>query len=176
MRPAPFPAPEDAPAAERPSKTQRKQASHDLQALGAALAALPEERIEVLPIDDALREAVLAYRRTRSHEGRRRQMQFIGRLMRNVDAAPIREAVEAERSGRAADAVALHEAERWRAALVADDDAITRWAGAHPDTDTQQLRMLVRNARKDAALATQQRSGRAYQELFRFLRDRLNHD
>jgi ribosome-associated protein len=176
MRPSPATVPEVDEAAEQPSKTRRKQASHDLQDLGVALAALSDDRIAALPIDERLRDAVLAYRRTRSHEGRRRQMQFVGKLMRTVDVEPIRRAVEAERSGRALDAAALHEAERWRAALIADDAALTRWTAAHPGIDTQQLRGLVRNARRDAALAPELRSGRAYRELFRHLREQLSHD
>lgn len=162
--------PETAPAPERPSKTQRKKASHDLQDLGEALVALPDERIAPLPLSDTLRDAVGEYRRTRSHEGRRRQMQFIGKLMRQVDAEPIRDAVTAMRLGRAKDALALHEAERWRAELIADDAALTAWVERHPTTDSQQLRSLVRNARKDAALAPEQRSGRAYRELFQFIK------
>jgi ribosome-associated protein len=176
MRPSPAPVPEDDEAADRPSKTRRKQASHDLQDLGVELAAMSDERVAALPIDERLRDAVLAYRRTRSHEGRRRQMQFVGKLMRTVDIEPIRRAVEAERTGRALDAAALHAAERWRAELIADDEALTRWAAAHPGIDTQQLRGLVRNARKDAALAPEQRSGRAYRELFRALRETLTHE
>jgi ribosome-associated protein len=177
MHPHPIPEPtDDAAAPQRPSKTQRKQASHELQALGAELAALPLERIDALPLGDALRAAVLEYRRTRSHEGRRRQMQFIGRLMRGVDAEPIRQLVDGERLGSAQDAIALHQVERWRADLIAGDDALTRWIATHPDSDAQRLRGLVRNARADAAVAPEQRSGRAYRELFRYLREHLNHE
>ena len=159
---------------EKPSKTQRKAASHALQDLGEELAALPADRIATLPLDESLRDAVLELQRTRSHEGRRRQMQYIGKLMRGTDTAAIRAAVEGARHGRAQDAAALHEAERWRTDLIADDDALTRFAAAHPAADLQALRALVRNARKDAALTPEQRSGRAYRELFRTLRDLLN--
>lgn len=161
---------DDAPAAERPSKTQRKKASHELQDLGEALVALPADRVAALALPETLHDAVAEYRRTRSHEGRRRQMQYIGKLMRGVDTAPIREAVDAVRLGRATDALALHEAERWRAELIAGDDATTAFVQRHPQVDAQQLRTLVRNARKDAALAPEQRSGRAYRELFQFIR------
>lgn len=98
-------------------------------------------------------------------------MQYIGKLMRGVDAEPIREAVAAMQLGQARDALALHEAERWRAELLASDDAIERWRAAHPAADLQRLRSLVRAARKDAAASPEQRSGRAFRELFRFLRD-----
>lgn len=157
-------------ADERPSKTQRKKASHELQDLGEALVALPESRVQALDIPEGLRDAVHEYRRTRSHEGRRRQMQYIGKLMRGVDTAPIRQAVLDMQLGRAKDSLSLHEAERWRAELIADDAGIGAFVQQYPATDTQQLRSLVRSARKDAALAPEQRSGRAFRELFQFIK------
>ncbi|MDH5540554.1 MAG: DUF615 domain-containing protein, partial [Rhizobacter sp.] len=116
------------------------------------------------------------YKRTRSHEARRRQMQFIGKLMRSIDAEPIRVAVAEAQLGRAHDSLALHQAERWRAELLASDDALTRWTAQHPQSDLQQLRSLVRNARKDAAAEAQNRSGRAYRELFQFIKSMQAHD
>ena len=158
------------PEAERPSKTRRKQDSHDLQDLGEALVALPENRLADLDIDESLRGAIDEYKRTRSHEGRRRQMQYIGKLMRRTDPEPLREAVAAMQLGRAKDSLALHEAERWRAELIASDDALTRWSAEHPEGDLQQLRSLIRAARKDAAAVPEERSGRAYRELFKFIK------
>ena len=154
MRPsdlAPDPAPAD-DALERPSKTQRKKASHELQDLGEALVALPESRLETLAIPETLRDAVREHRRTRTHEGRRRQMQYIGKLMRGADVEPIRQAVTDMQLGRAKDALALHEAERWRTELIANDDDVTRFMEVHAGVDVQHLRDLIRNARKDAAL------------------------
>jgi ribosome-associated protein len=72
--------------------------------------------------------------------------------------------------GRAQDSLALHQAERWRAELIADDEALTRWAAEHADTDLQQLRSLVRSARKDAKGVPEKRSGRAFRELFQFIK------
>jgi ribosome-associated protein len=164
------------PLAERPSKTRRKQDSHDLQVLGAALVELPESRLALLPLGEPLLEAVHAYKRTRSHEGRRRQMQYIGKLMRAVDSEPIRQAVAEAQLGSARDSLALHLAERWRAELIASDDAMTRWIAKHPQSDVQQLRSLVRAARKDAAAQTELRSGRAYRELFQFIKSMQAHD
>ncbi len=153
-----------------PSKTQRKKAMHELQALGEALVAMPDARIESLGVDERLLDAIRQLRRTRTHEGRRRQMQYVGKLMRGADAGPIREAVAQSQLGHAHDALALHEAERWRAELLADDDALERWRAVHESSDLQQLRSLVRAARKDAAAQPEQRSGRAFRELFRFIR------
>ena len=160
----------DALASERPSKTRLKQASHALQELGEAVVALPEARLAGLGVDETLLDAILQYKKTRTFEGRRRQMQYIGKLMRLHDVEPIRAAVADLQLGRAQDSLALHQAERWRAELLADDAAATRWAGAHPGADVQQLRSLIRAARKDAALVPEKRSGRAYRELFQFIK------
>ena len=161
---------------DRPSKTRLKQDSHELQDLGEALVELPEYRLAGLALSEPLLDAVREYKRTRTHEGRRRQMQYIGKLMRRADTEPIRQAVTDLQLGRAKDSLALHQAEHWRAELIADDDALTRWAGEHPDADVQQLRSLVRSARKDAALVPEQRSGRAYRELFQFIRNASHHE
>ena len=162
---------DSSPAAEgfdefnRPSKTQRKKDSHDLQDLGEALVALPDDRLDGLPMLDSLREAIREYKRTRSHEGRRRQMQYVGKLMHRADEAVLREAVAAATLGTAQNALALHEAESWRAELIASDDAMTRWLNEHPETDTQALRSLVRQARKDAAgLAAEARQPKSFRD------------
>ena len=162
---------EPLPRAQRPSKTRLKEASHELQSLGAALVELSDERLARLGLPEPLLDALQAYRRIRSHEARRRHMQLIGKLMRGADVDAARRAVDELRLGRARDSLALHQAERWRAELIADDEAATRFASAHPGTDTQRLRSLVRNARKDAALQPEQRSGRAFRELFQFVRE-----
>lgn len=154
----------------RPSKTRRKQASHDLQSLGEALVEMPASRLADLEMPESLRDAIRDYGNTRSHEGRRRQMQYIGKLMRRVDPEPLREAVAAMQLGHARDSLALHQAEHWRSELIADDEAVTRWAGEFPHSDVQQLRNLVRSARKDASADPEKRSGKAFRELFRFIR------
>lgn len=156
---------------ERPSKTRMKQASHELQELGEAAVALPDARIEALAIAEELLDAIRLYKKTKSFEGRRRQMQYIGKLMRKHEVEPIRQAVTDMQLGRAKDSLALHQAERWRADLLADDEATTRWIAEHPGSDAQQLRSLVRAARKDAALVPEKRSGRAFRELFQFIKE-----
>ena len=155
----------------KPSKTRRKQASHDVQALGEALVDFPDDRLERIGISEPLIDAVRACRTIRAHEARRRQMQLIGKLMRAQDIEPVKQAVAEAQLGRVRDSLALHRAERWRAELLADDGATTRFATAHAAADLQQLRALVRNARKDASLVPEKRSGRAYRELFKFIRE-----
>ena len=158
---------------ERPSKTALKKQAHEQQSLGEALAALSEARLAALDMPEALREALREYQRTKSHEGRRRHRQLIGKLMRLADLAPLQEAVAQAQLGRAHDALALHRAEHWRVELVGDDEALTRWLAEQPGTDTQQLRTLIRNARKEAALPPEQRHGRAWRELFQFIKPAL---
>lgn len=161
----------------RPSKSQLKRESHDLQALGQALTELPDSRLADAPMPEALREAILDFRRTRSHEGRRRQMQYVGKLMRTADIEPLREVVAAARLGTARDALRLHEAEQWRTALLAEDEALTRWAAEHPDSDLQHLRSLIRAAgadvKPDAGAGRSVRQTNSYRELFQFIKEHL---
>ena len=164
---------DDGAVRERPSKTQLKTQSHDLQTLGVAVAALSDDRLARIDMPERLRDAIVAYRKTRSHEGRRRQMQYVGKLMHSADEAVLREAVAEATLGSARETLLLHEAERWRVALVADDDALTRWLLDHPGCDTQQLRSLVRAARRAAALPIEQRQPKSYRELFQFLKPHL---
>ena len=158
----------------RPSKTQMKTQSHALQALGQQLAALSDAALEAIEMPEPLLDAIVLFRRTKSHEGRRRQMQYVGKLMRGADEDLLREAVAAATLGSAQNSLALHEAERWRAEMIAGDDALTRWLVAHPDTDSQQLRSLVRAARRDAAgLPPEERQPKSFRELFQFIKPML---
>jgi ribosome-associated protein len=171
---------------ERPSKSRRKADAHALQTLGRDLTELSLEQLARIAMDEPLREAVLAFKNTRSHEGKRRQMQLVGKLMRFSDAEPLREAVAALKLGRAEDSLSLHKAEAWREALVAADDAVTRFANEHRGVDVQQLRTVVRNVRHERAQLAQSaaaqpsgpvaatrgeaRHGKAYRDLFKLIR------
>lgn len=157
-----------------PSKTARKKQAQALQDLGLALSRLPADQRQVLEMPEDLREAIDDYLTTRSHEGRRRQLQFVGKLLRRVDPTPLLAAVERFESGRTADADRLHVIERWRDALIVDDEALTRWIAAHPETDVQQLRSLIRSARSDSSAGESgQRQPKSYRQLFRLLRRAL---
>jgi ribosome-associated protein len=164
--------------AERPSKTRRKQQSHDLQSLGEALAAMGDDRLTRLVADGAMSESLLdalrEYKRTRSFEGQRRQMQYVGKLMRQLDAEPLREAVAEQRLPGARATLRLHQAERWRDELIADDAALTRWIAEFPDSDAQVLRSLVRAARKDGVRPLGERQGRHHRDVFRFVQQALD--
>jgi len=165
---------------ERPSKTQLKKTMHELQSLGKELLELSDARLQSIPMSDSLRLALQELKRTRSHEGRRRQLQYVGKLMRRADAQPLREAVATQQLGPARETFALHEAERWRDRLLASDGALTDWLALHPESDAQSLRTLIRNARREAPEAAPPegagrapRKGRSYRELFRTLSEQL---
>jgi len=150
------------------SKTKRKQEMTELQSLGVKLVALPESQIADMPMEDRLREAVLEAKRITSHEAKRRQMQYVGKLMRKIDPEPLRERLEAM-TGHSARAAAQHRRlEGWRERLLADDEALTAFAAEHPDADLQALRTLIRNARKEQKAA---KPPRAYRELFRLIKE-----
>ena len=141
---------------------------HELQALGVALAGLPESQLKAMSLDDDLREALLESKRIKSHEAKRRHMQYIGRLMRDIDPAPLR-AQLAQVEGHSAQANARHRRlESWRERLLADDGALTAFAAEYPGADLQALRSLIRNSRKEQK---EGRPPRAYRELFRLLKD-----
>lgn len=138
-----------------------------LQQLGAQLVELNEQQIETMQLPEALLEAVLEAKRLSKREARRRQLQYIGRLMRDIDAEPIRDRLD-EWLGQGHERTAqLHTLERWRDELLAGDPALERFLRAYPHADSQKLRTLIRNARREQGAALEPRS---YRELFRVLR------
>ncbi len=158
---------------DRPSKSQLKRDMTALQALGEELLTLPEKRVAALNLPEALMDAIKEGRRivaSSARSGKKRHLQLIGKLMRAVDPAPIREAVAEFKLGRAQDSLELHQAERWRERLVEDDNALQGFIDSFDEVDVQQLRSLIRAARKDRALAPEQRNGRAWRELFQFIK------
>lgn len=151
-----------------PSKTQRKQEAHARQDIGERLVQLSEERLGTLELTEELRRAVLEAKRLRAHGARRRQMQYIGKLMRRVEVEPILAQLDAVTQGAQADAARLHVIERWRERLLADDDALAEFLQDYPHVQSQPLRALIRNAHKERREQQPPKSSRA---LFRALRD-----
>lgn len=166
------------------SKTDLKRESEQLQKLGEQLLTLRDDLFEGLALDDKLVDALAETKRITNFEGRRRQLQYIGKLMRGLQEEQlqaVRDALDAQRQGSAQETLALHEAEQWRDDLVAGDDALQRWIARFPGTDTQQLRALVRQARKDAphdadavSKGLAPRHGRAYREIFQLVKQHLS--
>jgi ribosome-associated protein len=150
------------------SKTRRKHEMHELQALGAELVGLSAAHLGRMALPAELAQAVHAARRIASHEARRRQVQYIGKLMRGIDAEPIRAQLAAVHGGSVQERARHRRLEHWRTRLLEDDGALTAFAQAHPAGDLQQLRALIRNARREQA---EGRAPRAFRELFRVLRE-----
>jgi ribosome-associated protein len=151
-----------------PSKSQLKRDSAALQDLGRELAELGKERLAKVPIDEDLRDAVKDYQRFTAHEAKRRQLQYIGRLMRNVDPEPVRAALDAFRGVSAVETARMHKLEALRTRLLEDEKTLHEIAERHPGVDLQQLRVMRRNALKEKEL---NKPPRAYRELFRVLRE-----
>lgn len=154
-----------------PSKSQRKRDVEALQKLGRELTELSKDQLKKMGLPENLLVALLEYQRISSHGAMRRQIQFIGKVMREIEDAEVEAIVDALAVLRGESDVAkaeFHALERWRARLLEDDAALTEWLGRHPGSDAQKVRQLIRNARKEAELGKPPKSSR---ELFRILRD-----
>lgn len=167
------PATEAPPATDdAPSKTRRKAESQARQDLGVLLVELDTGRFELIAAEAALPErlveAIVAARNITAWGGRKRQMQFIGKLMRDVEAEPIAAQLAAIKGESAPAKAEFHALERWRERLLEDDAALSEWLALHPGADLQQMRQLIRNAHKEAAESKPPKSSR---QLFRLLRD-----
>ncbi|SFE18096.1 ribosome biogenesis factor YjgA [Paracidovorax konjaci] len=169
------------------SRTDLKRESDALQQLGQDLLTLRNDLMERLQLPEKLRDALAEARRITNFEGKRRQMQYVGKLMRQLDPAvaiAARAALDEQHNGSATEKLALHEAEHWRDRLIGDDGALPLWMERFPRTDTQQLRALIRQARKDAPEGKEAnvqvsqglapRKGRAYRELFQLVREQMD--
>jgi ribosome-associated protein len=148
------------------SKTQRKRESLALQDLGKELTQLTPEQLAELELPERLLEAVLEARRINKFGARRRQLQYIGRLMREMDSAAIAGRLQSWRGESGAATGYLHRLERWRARLLEDETALAELAQSYPGCDTQKLRRLVHNARREEVEGRPPHSFRAlFQEL-----------
>ncbi len=161
------------------SRTDLKRESSELQKLGTDLLTLRSDLLVQLALSEKFRDAIADAKRITNFEGKRRQMQFIGKLMRQLEPDvldAVKKALDEQANGSAAEHHILHQCEQWRDRLIAQDDAFAQWYGHFPSTDTQQLRALIRQARKDAVPekpGAAIRHGRAYREIFQIVRDQL---
>ena len=165
------PEPEDD---EPKSKSQRKRDMTALQDLGAELEALAKDRLARVPMPEALADAIHQARRITDHEGKRRQMQFVGKIMRGLEdeeVEVIRQALEGFKGTSKAETARMHLIERWRELLLADDAALTRFLAEHPGIDVQALRNTIRNARKEKE---QGKPPRYFRELFQAIKTALD--
>ncbi len=155
---------------ERPSRSQMKRESLALQKLGAELIDSPRDRVKAMVMPEDVRDAILECQTIKDHEGRRRQLQFVGKKMRSLQAeevAIIQQTIESWHGASKADTAQLHALERRRDKLLVDEGALTSLLNKHPELDAQHLRTLIRNARKEQA---EHKPPKAYREIFQILK------
>jgi ribosome-associated protein len=155
---------------DRPSKSQLKREMDALQKLGESLVNEPRDRVKRVPMPEDVREAILECQQIKDHEGRRRQMQYVGKKMRTLEAdeiAIIQKTIDSWHGASKAETAAMHALERRREKLLADDQALTELLNRHPDVDVQHMRTLIRNARKEQA---ENKPPKAYREIFQILK------
>lgn len=155
---------------DRPSKSQLKREMTALQKLGAELIAEPRERVKRVPMPEDVRDAILECQTIKDHEGRRRQLQYVGKKMRTLEeeeVALIRKTIDSWKQPSRAETAAMHAMERRRDKLLADDGALTELRAQYPELDVQQMRTLIRNARREQA---EQKPPKAYREIFQVLK------
>lgn len=155
---------------DRPSKSQLKREMTALQKLGADLVAEPKDRVMRVPMPEDVRDAILECQKIRDHEGRRRQLQYVGKKMRSLtedEVAAIQRTIDSWRGASKAETAAMHALERWREKLLAEDGALTALKSEFPEADIQHLRTLIRNARKEQA---ESKPPKAYREIFQILK------
>ncbi|MBQ5939886.1 MULTISPECIES: ribosome biogenesis factor YjgA [unclassified Massilia] len=156
---------------ERPSKSELKRQVNELQKLGEQLVDEPRDRVKRVPMPEDVKDAILECQTITNHEGRRRQLQFVGKKMRTLteeEVDVIRRTIDSWKGASKAETAALHALERRREKLLSDDKALTQLLAEHPQLDAQHLRTLIRNARKEQA---ESKPPKAYREIFQILKD-----
>lgn len=155
---------------ERPSKSELKRQMTVLQKLGEELVKEARDRVKRVPMPEDVRDAILECQLIKDHEGRRRQLQFVGKKMRTLDeeeVAAIQRTIDSWNGASKADTAAMHAMERRREKLLTDDKALTVLLSENPELDVQHLRTLIRNARKEQA---ENKPPKAYREIFQILK------
>ncbi|MFA6060982.1 MAG: ribosome biogenesis factor YjgA [Gallionella sp.] len=153
-----------------PSKTKIKKQMHELRDLGEELTELSRDQLAKLDIPDSLRDAVREMSRMKSFGAKRRQLQYIGKLMRDVDPAPIIAKLDTWKGVSQQHIGYMHQIERWRERLMEGDKALTELLAAYPETDVQRLRTLIRNAIKERDTG---KPAKNYKEIFQVLRETI---
>ncbi len=155
---------------DRPSKSQLKREMTALQKLGQELIDQPRDRVKRVPMPEDVRDAILECQLIKDHEGRRRQLQFVGKKMRTLEpqeVEAIQRTIDSWKGASKAETAAMHALERKRDRLLTDDAVLTELLEQHPQLDAQQLRTLIRNARKEQA---ENKPPKAFREIFQILK------
>lgn len=158
---------------EKPSKSQIKREMHALVELGQELIKLSKNKLEQLPLDEKLADAIALAQRINSREGKRRQTHFVGKLLRQADVATIRTQLIIWQQGSTEATQSMHRLEALREALIADDNALTELLNNYPALDIQELRSHIRAARKEAQrnlAANGEPAKKHYRALFQILK------
>lgn len=150
------------------SKTKLKAEADAQQALGVRLCELPKDKLAKLDLPEALYTAVLESKKITANGAIRRHRQYLGRLMRDIDTAPIEEQLARWEGKHTAENAYFHGLERWRDRMIADANVLQEFLAVYPNTDIQQLRTLIRNAQKELAANKPPKSSR---EIFKLLRE-----
>ena len=159
---------DDYPQYDGPSKSQLKRDSAALQDLAAELVNMPKSKLAHIPLDEDLREAIALGASIKAHGGRKRQILYIGKMLRGIDATPIKEAIAKLDQTDAASVAHLHRLERWRERLLGEgNDALTQLLNEYPGADSQRLRQLIRSAQQENSDGKPPKSSR---EIFKYLR------
>jgi len=153
-----------------PSRSQQKRDVEALQALGEALVELPAAQFKRIELPEELRIAVADCRKITQNGALRRQKQYIGKLMRGIDPAPIQAQLDVFNGVSVAENAKLHQAEKWRDKLIADNEALTLFLNAHPEADATHLRQLIRNARDEVV---RNKPPKAFREIFKVIREAM---
>lgn len=159
---------------DRPSKSELKRKMSALQKMGEELVNSARDRVKRVPMPEEVRDAILECQQITNHEGRRRQMQFVGKKMRILDdeeVALIQKTIDSWKGASKSETAAMHSLERKRDKLLANDTALTELLAENPELDAQQLRTIIRNARKEQA---ENKPPKAYREIFQILKDIQN--
>lgn len=150
------------------SKTRLKAIADEQQAIGKKLVELPKDKLNKLNLPESLLDAVLEARRLTANGAIRRQLQYIGRLMREIDITPIEDQLHRWEGKHTEENAYFHQLENWRTRLLQNSQAVADFIAIYPATDSQQLRTLIRNAQKEMAANKPPKSSR---ELFKLLRE-----
>lgn len=153
-----------------PSKTKIKKQMHELRDLGEELTGLGKDQLAQLDIPETLRDAIREMSRIKSFGAKRRQIQYIGKLMRDVDPAPILAKLDTWKGVSKQHIGYMHQLERWRERLLENDTALTELLSAYPQTDVQRLRTLIRNSIKEREAG---KPAKNYREIFQVLRETI---
>lgn len=155
-----------------PSKTRLKAEADAAQEIGRQLVALPKDKLKKLPLEETLLDAIAEAKRITANGAIRRQMQYIGRLMRDVDLAPIVEQLQKWEGKHQEENARFHHMERWRTRLLEDPKALEAFIADFPQVDVQQIRTLIRNAQRELAGDRPPKSSRELFKVIRILSER----